>query len=239
MTIDKNRIGKTRSGRFQYTSHYGWQLLSARNMPHGGMAAVDHGCRTRMQADRIPKIFGPFSDVLLDQFIDIPASSAEQSNDISRSVGSQARTNAETGILTNAFVPAWHGESGAALLQLRQSPFEGNHVHGKAVKGNYVHGKVVQQLRREFIRRIAAVMGNHVHGKAVKRNHVHGEMVESADGFLERSTYRVVELTQGPRIPGQQAGHQLLSKLDWAAIPRGLSGSNASHPFPEPAQGGH
>jgi len=39
-----------------------------------------------MNADHIPKIFRPFSDVLPDQFRDIQTSGAEQSNNISRSV---------------------------------------------------------------------------------------------------------------------------------------------------------
>jgi hypothetical protein len=39
-----------------------------------------------MEADRIPKIFRSFSKVLQDQFIDVPAASAEQSNNTSGSV---------------------------------------------------------------------------------------------------------------------------------------------------------
>ncbi len=39
-----------------------------------------------MEADLIPKIFRPFSNVLQHQFIDIPTSGAEQSNNISCSV---------------------------------------------------------------------------------------------------------------------------------------------------------
>src|ERR1022692_322293 len=86
MTIDKNQIGKSRSDRFQYTAGYRWRVLIARNMPHRGMAAVDHRCRTWMEADPIPKIFRPFSKVLHHQFIDIPTPGTEQSNNISCSV---------------------------------------------------------------------------------------------------------------------------------------------------------
>ena len=39
-----------------------------------------------MEADPIPKIFRPFSNVLQDQSIDIQTSGAEQSNNISCSV---------------------------------------------------------------------------------------------------------------------------------------------------------
>jgi adenylylsulfate kinase len=91
MTIDKNRIGKSQSDRFEYTACYLWQLLSARSMPDGGMAAVNHRCRTWMDADRIPNIFGPFSNVLQYQLIDIGTSGAEQSNNISCSVVPQMR----------------------------------------------------------------------------------------------------------------------------------------------------
>src|ERR1039458_5480148 len=87
MTIDKNQIGKSRSDRFQYTVRYRRQLLTARNMPDCGMAAVDHRCRTRMEADLIiPEIFRPFSNVQPHQFIDVRLSGAEQSNNISCSV---------------------------------------------------------------------------------------------------------------------------------------------------------
>jgi hypothetical protein len=44
-----------------------------------------------MEADPIPKIFRPFSNVLHYQFIDIQTSGAVQSNNISRSVVSQMR----------------------------------------------------------------------------------------------------------------------------------------------------
>ena len=44
-----------------------------------------------MEADLIPKIFRPFSNVLQHQFIDIPTSGAEQSNNISCSVVPQMR----------------------------------------------------------------------------------------------------------------------------------------------------
>jgi hypothetical protein len=86
MTIDKNQVGKSRSDRFEYTARYHWQRLSARNMPDGGMTAEDHRCRTWMEADLIPEIFRPFSNVVPHQFIDIPTSGAEQSNNISCSV---------------------------------------------------------------------------------------------------------------------------------------------------------
>jgi hypothetical protein len=64
MTIDKNQVGKSRSDRFQYTARYRWQRLTARNIPDGGMAAVDQRCRTWMEADAIPEIIRPFSKVL-------------------------------------------------------------------------------------------------------------------------------------------------------------------------------
>ena len=44
-----------------------------------------------MEADLVPKIFRPFSNVLQHQFIDIQTSGAEQSNNISCSVVPQMR----------------------------------------------------------------------------------------------------------------------------------------------------
>ena len=57
-----------------------------------------------MQADRISKIFRSFADVLLYQFIDISASRAEQSDNISCSVVSQTGIDRGSGILTGALV---------------------------------------------------------------------------------------------------------------------------------------
>ena len=74
MTIDKNQIGKSRSDSFQYTARYRWRPMTPRIMPHCGMAAVDHRCWTWMKAEveHIPKIFRSYSNVLLNQPIDIP-----------------------------------------------------------------------------------------------------------------------------------------------------------------------
>src|SRR5580704_18006309 len=55
------------------------------------MAAIDHGCRPGMEADRIPEIDGPAADVLPQQIVDIPSSGTEQSNDICGSVVARMR----------------------------------------------------------------------------------------------------------------------------------------------------
>src|SRR5580704_16659817 len=59
------------------------RMLKVRSMPDGGMAAVDHGSRAGMEADRIPEIIGPSTNVVQHQVIDVPTSRAEQSNNIS------------------------------------------------------------------------------------------------------------------------------------------------------------
>jgi hypothetical protein len=53
-----------------------------------------------MQTDRIPEIFGPFSNILLDELIDITASGTEQTDNISRSIPIRNRVDGEPETIT-------------------------------------------------------------------------------------------------------------------------------------------
>ena len=84
--MDKNQIRKSRPHRVQNKVSYLRVMLEEGTMPDCGMATVDHGRRTRMKADLVPKILRPFPNVVYQQLIYIRAASAEKSNNIKCSV---------------------------------------------------------------------------------------------------------------------------------------------------------
>jgi hypothetical protein len=91
MTIDKNNIGKPRSGRLEDTAGYLRLLLCARDMSDGGMAAIDHGCGTGVDADPGPEVPFSYSNIIHQLALEIQTAAAEQSNKVRRSVVPQTR----------------------------------------------------------------------------------------------------------------------------------------------------
>src|SRR3984957_9892350 len=74
MPIDKNQIGNSRTDRFQHELRYLRRMLNRIYMLQGCMAGINHGCPAWMEADGIPKIVRPSSNVLHQHLVYIPAS---------------------------------------------------------------------------------------------------------------------------------------------------------------------